>query len=220
MKSIQQLHARDLFLPPNLVSLSRVALTPLIGIALAQDTPQATIIAVLLMIVAGATDALDGYLARKLRQTTPLGLILDPLADKLFVAVTVILLTLYRDLPMWLAVVIIGRDVVILTAAALFSSRLAGFPSTITGKYAFFYIALLIGWYTIRYEFGTLVFTVPVIGLTVAVLGIYGRRLWRMQRGLPIPTFRDRPVLRVARIGLTALVVIICVVKYLLDGLR
>jgi cardiolipin synthase (CMP-forming) len=220
MKSLQQLHARDLLLPPNLASLSRVALTPFIGLALAHDNPRSTAIAVLLMIVAGVTDALDGYLARRLQQTTPLGLILDPVADKLFAAVTVVLLTMYREFPVWLAAIIIGRDLVILAAGAMFPGRLSAFPSTITGKYAFFYIVVLIGWYTIRYDFGIQVFTGPVIALTIAVLAIYGKRLWRMQHGLPVLAFRDRTRYRVLRIGVTALLVLVCGVRYLIEWMR
>lgn len=67
-----------------------------------------------LIILSYLTDFLDGFLARKLGMQTRLGLILDPLADKLWTMVMVFLLVKYRDLEVWIAFVIVGRDVWIL----------------------------------------------------------------------------------------------------------
>jgi phosphatidylserine synthase len=80
---------RELLQPANLLSLSRVALAPVVGYCLWLDTPIGTVIAALMLILAGVTDALDGYLARRLNQVTPLGIALDPIADKLFAVILV-----------------------------------------------------------------------------------------------------------------------------------
>jgi cardiolipin synthase (CMP-forming) len=80
--------------------------------------------ALLVFITAGATDALDGLIARLAGQRTSLGAWLDPMADKLLLVTTFIVLTLpaiplTNHLPLWLTVVVISRDVVILAVVAI-----------------------------------------------------------------------------------------------------
>ena len=90
---------------PNLVSLSRIAMVPFLGYYLARGDDRSTLICAILMIVAGITDGLDGYLARRLGQISKLGIALDPVADKIFAGALVLLLIFYRDFPIWLAAV-------------------------------------------------------------------------------------------------------------------
>nr|WP_281242548.1 CDP-alcohol phosphatidyltransferase family protein [Rhodospira trueperi] len=80
--------------------------------------------AFLLFLVAGLTDALDGALARRLNARTALGALLDPLADKALVSGVFIVLALRGDLPAWLAVLVIGRDLALVAGAILI--RLGG----------------------------------------------------------------------------------------------
>ena len=80
--------------------------------------------ALLVFMTAGATDALDGLIARRAGQRTSLGAWLDPMADKLLLITTFIVLTLpaiplTNHLPLWLTVVVISRDVVILAVVAI-----------------------------------------------------------------------------------------------------
>jgi cardiolipin synthase len=80
--------------------------------------------ALLVFMTAGATDALDGLIARRAGQRTSLGAWLDPMADKLLLVTTFIVLTLpaiplTNHLPLWLTVVVISRDVVILAVVAI-----------------------------------------------------------------------------------------------------
>ncbi|HFC97706.1 MAG TPA: hypothetical protein ENJ40_04500 [Thermosulfurimonas dismutans] len=96
----------------NLVTLIRLLLVPVILIALlsARKTE-----ALVLFVMAGASDALDGILARKLRQKSLLGAVLDPLADK-FLLDSIYLLCAWKGyLPVYLAVLVISRDVFIIT---------------------------------------------------------------------------------------------------------
>src|SRR5204863_1498613 len=67
-------------------------------------------IALLIFWVAAATDLLDGYLARKWRQVTTIGTLLDPIADKLLVSAALISLVQVRVVPGWLVVLLIGRE--------------------------------------------------------------------------------------------------------------
>lgn len=67
----------------------------------------------LLFIIAGITDGLDGYIARKMRMTTKLGLYLDPIADKLLVSSVLITLSYYRMIPLWVTILLVAREFLI-----------------------------------------------------------------------------------------------------------
>lgn len=103
---------------PNSITLSRIASVPLLIWFLSPHTPfshhggDQELGASALFILASITDGLDGYLARKRRQITTIGMLLDPLADKLMVAAAYIILVAYnpRIVPAWIAVLIIGRE--------------------------------------------------------------------------------------------------------------
>ena len=103
---------------PNLVTLSRIVLIPiLIGVYytpdgwLTRETQNITATAV--FILAGITDWLDGYLARRLNQMSAFGAFLDPVADKLMVAAALILLVALGRADAYLAIIIIGREIAI-----------------------------------------------------------------------------------------------------------
>jgi phosphatidylglycerophosphate synthase len=95
---------------PNLITLSRIIATPYIGYTIA--TQQYTL-GLTLLTFAALSDALDGYIARKYNMQTPLGTILDPLADKLLMTTLVISLANNNSLPPALGVLIISRDVLL-----------------------------------------------------------------------------------------------------------
>ena len=105
---------REIFTISNLLSFFRIFLVIPIFILIASNRQ---FILLLFIILAIATDMLDGYFARKLNQITMLGKILDPLADKLCVAGGLIALTLYKGFPWWLMIIIIVRDIVIVSGS-------------------------------------------------------------------------------------------------------
>jgi len=127
-----------IFSLPNLLSLSRVLLTPVFVVLTVQGK---TWPAFWVFVVAGATDALDGFAARTLKKKSTLGLWLDPLGDKVlltaaFVVLTVPTLAQPTTLPLWLTVLCIGRDVAI-ALSALIIIALRGvqtFKPTLVGK--------------------------------------------------------------------------------------
>jgi len=123
---------------PNLLSLTRILLTPVFVLMVAQKKPWA---AFGVFLAAGATDALDGFTARRLHLKSNLGLWLDPIGDKLlltaaFVVLTLPALAVPNTLPVWLTAVCIGRDVAIsLGALAIIALRgKRSFPPTLAGK--------------------------------------------------------------------------------------
>ena len=179
-----------------------MALTPFVGYYLAQGDSTSTLICVILLVVAGITDGLDGYMARRLGQVSKLGIVLDPIADKIFAGVLVILLILYRDFPLWLASAIIGRDLLILVAGSLLlRGRKVVIPSNITGKYTFGVMACLLGSYVIRFQFGIWLTTMVTIVLLVISTIIYARVFIYVRQGKDAPVFRDKTVYAVMRIG-------------------
>ena len=95
---------------PNLLTISRVLLTPLLVIFLLEDRLSAALV---VFIVAGITDGLDGLIARLYLQKSKLGAFLDPLADKLLLATTYVLLAVKNLVPSWLTVIVLSRDVLI-----------------------------------------------------------------------------------------------------------
>jgi cardiolipin synthase len=93
---------------PNVVSIIRLAGVPLfLWLVL---VPEADAWALLVLLLSGISDYLDGYLARKLDQTSKLGEILDPVADRLYILSTVIGLAVRDIIPWWLAILLPARD--------------------------------------------------------------------------------------------------------------
>lgn len=101
---------------PNLLTISRILLTP--GFVMAY-IDQRFDVAWALFAVAGFTDALDGFLARVLKQRSRLGAMLDPLADKCLLVASFICLAMQGWLPNWLTVLVVSRDAIILGGLAL-----------------------------------------------------------------------------------------------------
>jgi cardiolipin synthase (CMP-forming) len=103
---------------PNLLTLLRIILVPVIVILLIQGS---FCKALIVFIIAGLSDALDGFLARVLNQQTVLGAYLDPIADKALLVSSFVTLSILHIIPGWLAVIIISRDVIILLGISVLS---------------------------------------------------------------------------------------------------
>jgi len=95
---------------PNKITLSRIFLLPVFLFFLSEQLRYGSFIAVAVFILAAATDGLDGYVARKTKQVTKLGQLLDPLADKLLVMSALVSLVAQAALPAWIAIVILARE--------------------------------------------------------------------------------------------------------------
>ena len=104
---------------PNLLTIMRIFFVPLLVAALVQENLRFTILgvevtneflALAIFLAAAATDLLDGFLARRWKQVTTVGMLLDPVADKLLISAALISLVQVRVLPGWMAVLIISRE--------------------------------------------------------------------------------------------------------------
>src|SRR5690242_11596877 len=108
---------------PNLITLGRILLVPVVVWAIASG---AMWIAFLLFLAAGVSDAVDGFLAKRFRMTTVLGAYLDPLADKALIVSIYLTLGINNLIPGWLVILVVSRDIMIIGAVML--SWLVGMP--------------------------------------------------------------------------------------------
>jgi cardiolipin synthase len=108
---------------PNLITLGRILLVPVVVWAIASN---AMWIAFVLFLVAGVSDAVDGFLAKRFNMTTELGAYLDPLADKALIVSIYLTLGINGDIPRWLVILVVSRDILIVGGIML--SWLMGNP--------------------------------------------------------------------------------------------
>jgi CDP-diacylglycerol--glycerol-3-phosphate 3-phosphatidyltransferase len=115
---------------PNSITMSRIIMIPLLLWILSQHFPwhahgEAEILASVLFVLASITDGLDGYLARRRGQITTIGMLLDPIADKIMVTGALIALVAYNPqvVKVWIAVVIIGREFLVSGLRSIASSE-------------------------------------------------------------------------------------------------
>ena len=104
---------------PNRLTLVRIFLIPVFVAVVVLKIPYGDYIAAFIFILAASTDGLDGYIARKRKQVTNLGKLMDPLADKLLVSSALIVLTELQRLPSWVTLIIIGREFAVTGLRAL-----------------------------------------------------------------------------------------------------
>lgn len=111
---------------PNFITLARVMSVPVIFWLLVNGHARGAFIVFLL---AGVSDAIDGFLAKRYGWTSELGAYLDPLADKILIVSIYIALAVAKEIPLWLAIAVVSRDILILLAVLL--SWLMGRPFVI-----------------------------------------------------------------------------------------
>jgi len=123
---------------PNLITLSRIAMVPVFAVMLFQGRAFG---ALLIIFLAGLSDVMDGFAARRWQQRTKVGTLIDPLADKILLSTAYVLLSIRslgftHVIPLWLTATVIARDLIIVTGA-LVISFIRGrreFPPSVLGK--------------------------------------------------------------------------------------
>ncbi len=125
-----------LFNLPNQLTLLRILMTPLFVILILYDRRG---LALTTFCLAALTDVLDGFIARTWKEKTRLGMILDPLADKLLLTSAFVTLAFFlKELPRWLCIIVVSRDLFLIGGSLLifmFTGKL-GLPPSIFGKLA------------------------------------------------------------------------------------
>jgi cardiolipin synthase (CMP-forming) len=118
---------------PNQITLLRLGFLPFFLILIAYEHYRW---ALLVLVVAALSDGFDGLLARKLNQKSAIGAYLDPIADKLLLSSSFVILAFKHQIAWWLTIMVLSRDILLLTVAAviLLISGYRPFPPSILGK--------------------------------------------------------------------------------------
>jgi cardiolipin synthase len=163
--------ARRVWTVPNLLSTARLAGVPLfLWLVLG---PEADGWALVVLMVSGVTDYLDGYLARRLRQWSPLGEVLDPVADRLYILAVVVGLGLRDIIPWWVALVLPLRDLLLWGLVPLLRTRgYSALPVHFLGKAATFNLLYAFPLLLLGDGSGTLATLANVFGWAFALWGI------------------------------------------------
>jgi CDP-diacylglycerol--glycerol-3-phosphate 3-phosphatidyltransferase len=119
---------------PNLLTVFRILLVPVLVAALLSVGPQADWLAAGVFVLASMTDALDGWIARRRRQTSTFGKLMDPLADKLLVTAALVSLVSVDRLEAWVAMVIIAREIAVTGLRQLAMEQGHVIPASLWGK--------------------------------------------------------------------------------------
>lgn len=174
---------------PNALSFARMAALPPVLYLLRRGDAQSDRWALAILLVAGITDLLDGWLARRRGAVTASGKVVDPLADKVLIGGLVIYLAVAREFPMWLLLAIVARDVALMAGAWLFFRRdKLVFAADWTGKCTTFLLGLLILAHILEWRVAYMPLTVLATAALAATYVSYGSRAWKYRRELIHPT--------------------------------
>jgi len=149
---------------PNQITLLRLGILPFFLILIAYEHYR---YALLMLVLAGCSDGIDGLLARTLHQKSAIGAYLDPIADKLLLSSSFVILAMKHQLAWWVTIMVLSRDIMILTVAAviLLISGYRPFPPSLLGKATTFAQIVLVFAVVLHASY-------PALGLGPAVTGL------------------------------------------------
>ena len=161
---------------PNLLSIIRIGLVYPILYNIYLNHFELSIV---FFVLAAITDAMDGFLARKMNWQTDLGTILDPIADKLLLSGTIFILWLNQYIPFYIFIIFIGRDIAILLGAAIqmtlneLNTPMPNLLGKLTTSLQIIYIAVIFLKQIFELEFGIYVLDIMIILITLTSLIVY-----------------------------------------------
>ncbi|MCX7984053.1 MAG: CDP-alcohol phosphatidyltransferase family protein [Bacteroidetes bacterium] len=166
----------------NILSALRIVLVVPIVYCVSIEFPNNRVYAVILILVALATDFLDGYFARLYHQVTEVGKVLDPLADKIAIGVYAIVLVILNEIPLWYVILVLIRDVLIVLGAFIIKQRKGIVPqSNWPGKIAVTLIACFFLLRTLQWEslkpITDIVLWLSVLFMLISLI-VYAQRLY------------------------------------------
>jgi CDP-diacylglycerol---glycerol-3-phosphate 3-phosphatidyltransferase len=178
---------------PNALTALRILLVPLLVVVLLTRLPHGLFLGAGIFGVAVITDYLDGYFARRRNQVTKIGILLDPLADKLLTAAAFISLVELDAVPAWMVMIIVGRELLVTGLRNMAAARGLIIPASSLGKgkmvaqvVAIFLLLLGIEYPALRLPAVLALWAVVALAVVSAV--DYFRRFWgEMWRPAPRP---------------------------------
>ncbi|HEX6737172.1 MAG TPA: CDP-diacylglycerol--glycerol-3-phosphate 3-phosphatidyltransferase [Vicinamibacteria bacterium] len=184
---------------PNALTALRILLVPILVVVLLTRLPHGLFLGAGIFGLGVATDYLDGYFARRRNQVTKIGILLDPLADKLLTAAAFISLVELEAVPAWMVVIIVGRELLVTGLRNVAAARGLLIPASSLGKgkmvaqvIAIFLLLLAIEYPRLRLPAVVALWVVVVLALVSAA--DYFRRFWgEIVRPAPRPASAAAP---------------------------
>ncbi|MCF8119719.1 MAG: CDP-diacylglycerol--glycerol-3-phosphate 3-phosphatidyltransferase [Deltaproteobacteria bacterium] len=160
---------------PNILTLARLLCVPVILTCLSFPDPQGSFLAALFFGIAAVTDFLDGFLARRYDDVTVLGKLMDPLADKILVSATMIMLIPLDRIAVWMVIVIIARELAMTGLRGIAVSEGLVIQASALGKYKTLFQSIALVSLCLHYPYWGINF--QVVG-TVFLWGALILTLW------------------------------------------
>jgi len=165
---------------PNLITIGRILLVPVVVWAIGSGQMQ---IAFLVFLIAGVSDAVDGFLAKRLGMTSNLGAHLDPLADKVLIVSIYVALGITEAVPRWIVILVVSRDILIVGGVMLawFLGKPIRVKPVLVSKLntvaQIIFACLVLGSlaFGLAFESAEYVIMLTVAALTLASVGFYVR---------------------------------------------
>lgn len=177
---------------PNALTVLRIFLVPLLVVVLLTRARISVLLGAGIFGLAVLTDYLDGYLARRNNQVTRLGMLLDPLADKLLTTAAFLSLVERDAAPAWMVTIVIGRELAVTALRSIADQKGFAIPASPLGKgkmalqvVAIFLLLLALEWPVLRMP-GEVVLWL-VVGAALVSGADYFRRFWRLAYGPQVP---------------------------------
>ena len=169
---------------PNWLTLVRIFLVPLLVVVLLTKFDFREVVGLAIFWIAAITDFLDGWFARRRREVTRLGTLLDPIADKLLTSAAFISLVDLGVAPAWTVVVIVGREFAVSGLRSIAASRGIVIPASPLGKFKMFTQIVAISLLIVSFRFGRLYTTSQVALYTVVFFAVasavdYFAKFWK-----------------------------------------
>lgn len=157
---------------PNGLTLFRIFLVPILVVVLLTKFTGREYVGLAIFLIAAITDFFDGYLARKYNQVTRLGMLLDPIADKLLVSAALISLVELHLAPAWMIVIIVGREFAVSGLRSIATQHGVTIPASPLGKGKMVSQVVAISLLILGWELGQFMFVATVALWVVVVLAI------------------------------------------------
>lgn len=169
---------------PNWLTLLRIFLVPFLVVVLLTKFDFREVLGLAIFWLAALTDFFDGYFARKRKEITRLGTLLDPIADKLLTSAAFISLVDLGVAPAWTVVVIVGREFAVSGLRSIAADRGIMIPASPLGKFKMFSQIVAISLLIVRFRYGWLATTSQVALYTVVFFAVasaadYFQKFWR-----------------------------------------
>lgn len=148
---------------PNILTTIRFFLIPIFYIVYFSSIDNHFLIAIIIFLISGITDVLDGYIARKYNMVTKWGTLLDPLADKLMLLTALFCLSSTNIIPIWMFIIVLGKEALMILGGILLLKNETVLPAKYYGKAATLFFYLSIGVMVFNEKAGTYIIYIALI---------------------------------------------------------